>query len=236
MVFLGIGANHHLVNKHARNRHVLGVERAGLGNVAYLGYDLPAIALGCENRVEDLQLHGFVRGGHVAHLVAGGTADKKGVDGHLVVHHVFFAMVGDDFNDVWLALGSLVHLAALDTRIDEGAQTNLAHLSWQSACHGSVKLGNLPLWEAVRNYLVARNHVHPLGLETPVRADDARHESLVRQVLNTTGPIRLAARVQKGEVARMSSLDKPLLNRLKVGLRGGDERHPNCANGCPIFD
>ena len=198
MVLLGIGTNDHLVNEHSWDGHVLGVERTGLGNVTHLSYNLSSVTLGGENRVEYLQLHGFVSCGHVPHLIAGSSANEKGIYWNLVVHHVFLTVIGDDFHDVRLALGTLVHLATLDARVDECTQANLAHLSWQPARHSPVQLGNLSLRKAVRNHFVIGNHVHPPGLEAPVRADDTCYQPFVCQVLYATSPIGLSARMQEG--------------------------------------
>ena len=236
MVLLRVGTDHDLVDEDARDGDVLGVDGAGLGDLADLGHDLAAVALGGQDGVEDLELHGLVGGGEVAHLVADGAADETDVDGDLVIEHVLLAVNLDDLGDVGQGLGAIVHLAALDARVDEGPQADLAHLARQAAGHGAVELGDLTLGQAVGLHLVVGDHVHPARLEAPVRADDAGDQPLVGKVLDAAGAVGLAAGVQQGEVAGVAGLEEALLDGLEVGLGGGDERHADGADGGAVLD
>ena len=236
MVLLGVGADDDLVDEDARDGNVLGIDGAGLGDLANLGDDLAAVALGGKNRVEDLELHGLVGGGEVTHLIADGAADEAHVNRHLVVEHVLLAMDGDDLGDVGQGLGAVVHLAALDARVDEGAQANLAHLAGEATGHRAVELRNLALGQAVCLDLVVGDHVHPARLEAPVGADDSGDEALVREVLDAALTVGLAAGVQQREVAGVAGGKEALLDCLEVGLRGRDERHADGADGLPVLD
>ena len=222
VVFFWVGAHHNLVDKDTGDRHVLGIDGARLGDLANLRHDLAAVAFGGENRIEDLELHGLVGRSEIAHLVADGAANKADVNGDLVIEHVFFAVNLDNLGDVGQGLGALIHLAAFDARVDEGAQAHLAHLAGKAAGHRAIELGNLTLRHAVGLDLVVGNHVHPLGLQTPVRADNAGDQALVGQVLDATLAIGLAAGVKQRQVAGVTRLKKTLLDGLKVGLRGRD--------------
>ena len=216
VVLLRVGADHDLVDEDARDGDVLGVDGAGLGNLADLGDHLTAVALGGKDRVEDLELHGLVGGGEVAHLVADGAADEADVDRHLVVEHVLLAVDLDDLGDVGQGLGAVVHLAALDARVDEGAEADLAHLAGKAAGHRAVELRDLALGQAVGLDLVVCDHVHPARLEAPVGANDARDEALVGEVLDAALAVGLAAGVQQCEVARVAGGKEALLDGLEV--------------------
>ena len=236
MVLLRVGADHDLVDKDARDGDVLGVDGAGLGDIADLGDDLAAVALGGKDRVEYLELHGLVDGGKVAHLIADGAANEADIDRYLVIEHVLLAVDLDDLGDVGQGPGAVVHLAALDAWVDEGTKTYLAHLAGKTAGHRAVELRDLTLWQAIGLDLVVGNHIHPARLEAPVGADDARNEALVGEMLDTALAVGLAAGVQQREVAGVAGSKEALLDGLEIGLGGRHERHADGADGLSILD
>ena len=201
-----------------------------------LGDHLAAETLGREHRIEDLELHGLLGGGEIAHLVANGPADEHGVDRHRAVEHVLLAVDLDDLRDVLELAGALVHLSALDARVDEGAEADLAHLAREAAGHRTIELGDLALREAVGLDLVVGDHVHPARLEAPMRADDTLDQALVREMLNAALTVGLTAGMQQGDVAGMSGLQETTLDCLEIGLGCGDEGHGDGRDGRAVLD
>ena len=163
--------HHDRVDEDARHPHLVGDEAAGRDPVPHLGEHDAAVVLHCLRGGEGLGQQSLAFHRDVAVLIRRRAADDRDVDREDGGEDPFLAGQGDQFDDV--VDGGGVQPAAVDARVHEGAQPDVAHDTGAVRRGDAQQMGDGALRQAVRLDEVVRGEfLHALG-PAPVPADDA---------------------------------------------------------------
>ena len=227
--------DHEIVDQHARHAHRLGMHGAGPGDVFDLGDDdAAAVARGLGQR-QAFQQRAFVLDHEVAVLVRRRAADDRHVDLEGRVEHPLLALERHHLDDV---LGGLpVQLAALQTRIDEGAETGLGQQTRTMRRDVAPELRDHALRQAIALAVGVGDHLGQRRGEAGVAADPAREHPAMREMPGAAVlPVADAGGMNQRQPGRMARAEKPLFYRDGKFLGPPGERDRAGADDGAVLD
>ena len=188
------------VDQDARDLDLARVEAAALRDALDLDDDDPAGVVRGHGDGKHLQDEGLPFHRHVAIGIGSRAADDPDVDRKRLVEQVVDAADWHQLDELFGGAG--VELAAAESRVDEGAQTDAGKLARLARCDVAVKLRDHALRQVVRLDPVGDGQLLQLGYQTPVTAYDAPDEPFVAEVVQTLVlAVALPCSVDEGEIA-----------------------------------
>ncbi len=230
------GIDDHGVDDGARHPHRTGRQAAELDGRAHLDDHLAARIMGCQGDRVDIQVGRFLVQADVALRVGEGAADDGRVDGEGLVTEQLPAVDLDHFHEVFG--GPRVQLAALDARVDKGAQADVGKESRPSGADLAVQLHGDAAGQYVGlDLLVAGQFLHARRPD-PVAADDPSHHAFVSEAVQALGlAVADSQRVNDEQIPGMAGVQEAFFQcREQTGRLEQPASAADQADRFPIVD
>ena len=204
------------VDPGAGNGDGMGGQGARLHALAHFDDHLAAGSVRRQRAGLSVVIGAFLGEADIALVVGIGAAQQRDMHGEALVEQKFLAADGHDVNQRVLRAG--VHPAALDARIDEGAEPDARNETGPPGADLAIELHH----HAARQHIgldgVGARHVLHARRPDPVAADHLAHEALMREAVNAARlAVADAERMDEREIARRAARQKALLD-------GGEQR------------